>query len=153
MTKPYAVERRIEISAAPERVHPLLADFHAWVQWSPWEGLDPELRRTYSGADSGVGSEYSWDGNRKAGAGTMVITGDAPGRVDVDLAFTRPFPSKSKVELLLEPAASGTTVVWRLVGELRGPARVFALVKSMDSLLGPDLEKGLARLKKVAETP
>jgi Polyketide cyclase / dehydrase and lipid transport len=151
MGKPYVVERRVTTSAPVERVHGLVADFHEWTRWSPWEGLDPDLRRTYSGPDVGVGARYAWEGNRKAGAGTMVVTGDTPQRVDVDLAFTRPFPSTSRVELLLEPAGEGTTVVWRLVGELKGPARVLALVKSMDSLLGPDLEKGLTRLQQVAE--
>jgi hypothetical protein len=37
-------------------------------------------------------------------------------------------------------------------GELSGVMRLFSVVKSMDSLIGPDFEKGLARLKQVAET-
>ena len=40
---------------------------------------------------------------------------------------------------------------WRLHGELSGLTKLFSLVKSMDSLVGPDFEKGLARLKRVAE--
>jgi hypothetical protein len=31
--------------------------------------------------------------------------------------------------------------------------KVMGIVKSMDSLLGPDFEKGLARLKTAAERP
>ena len=37
-------------------------------------------------------------------------------------------------------------------GELSGFMRLFSIVKSMDSLVGPDFEKGLARLKRVAES-
>jgi hypothetical protein len=151
MGKPYAVERRIATSAPVQRVHDLLADFREWPRWSPWEELDPSMQRTYSGPRAGVGSRYAWDGNRTAGAGTMEITGDTPDRVDVDLHITRPFPSSSRVEFLLTPSSGGTEIAWRMVGELSGAARVFSLVKSMDSLVGPDMEKGLARLQRAAE--
>ena len=43
-------------------------------------------------------------------------------------------------------------VDWRMHGELSGAMRLLSLVKSMDSLVGPDVEKGLARLKRVAES-
>ena len=154
MATPYTVERRMTTTATPERLHPLVADFREWQQWSPWEGLDANLRRTYSDPSAGVGAHYAWEGNRKAGAGTMDVTGDTPQRVDVALAFTRPFPSRSSVELHLTPlgdGAAGTEVVWRLVGKLGTVAGLFAKVKSMDSLLGPDLERGLRQLKQVAE--
>lgn len=151
MATPFTVERRTTIAAPPSAVHPLVADFREWQRWSPWEGLDDGLRRTYSEPSGGVGARYAWEGNRKAGAGTMTMTGDVPERVDIDLAFTRPFPSRSTVELHLTPAADGTVVLWRLRGELGTVAGLFARIKSMDSLLGPDLERGLRRLKAVAE--
>lgn len=44
-----------------------------------------------------------------------------------------------------------TVVEWRLHGELSGMTRLFSLVKSMDSLVGPDFEQGLGRLKRLAE--
>ncbi|HSO64774.1 MAG TPA: SRPBCC family protein [Ornithinibacter sp.] len=92
------------------------------------------------------------EGNRKAGKGAMTITADTPQQVDVDLHFDKPFPADSRFELVLTPAGERSTVVeWRLHGELSGMTRLFSLVKSMDSLVGPDFEKGLARLKRLAE--
>ena len=82
----------------------------------------------------------------------MTITGDAPEQVDVALHFEKPFPSRSRIEFALTPAGDATTAVeWRMHGELSGIMRLFSIVKSMDSLVGPDFEKGLARLKRVAE--
>jgi uncharacterized protein YndB with AHSA1/START domain len=87
----YTVERWVAIDAPPERVYEQIADFRNWTTWSPWEGLDPELKRTYAGAESGTGAVYSWSGNRKAGQGRMEIIGARePSRVDIDLLFEKP---------------------------------------------------------------
>ena len=152
MAKPYTVTRSTTIDAPAERVHALVADFHEWPQWSPWEDLDPQMQRTYSGAEAGTGAIYAWEGNKKAGKGDMTITSDDPQQVDVDLHFEKPFPSRSRIELVLTPTGDASTAVeWRMHGELGGIMRLFSIVKSMDSLVGPDFEKGLARLKRVAE--
>ena len=153
MATPYTVTRTTTIAAPAERVHALVNDFHEWSRWSPWEDYDPQMRRTYTGPDSGVGAAYAWEGNRKAGKGDMTITADAPEQVDIALNFVKPFPASNRIVLVLAPAGdTSTDVEWRLHGELSGFTRVFAMVKSMDSLVGPDFERGLARLKRVAES-
>lgn len=70
----YTVERSTTINAPAEKIYAQIADFHNWRSWSPWDDLDPNMKRTYSGADSGVGAGYAWSGNRKAGEGEMKIT-------------------------------------------------------------------------------
>ncbi len=78
------VQRSAMIPAAPERIFPLLDDFHAWERWSPWEELDPNMAHTYSGADHGVGAVHEWKGNKKAGEGRMeIIDADPPHRLDL----------------------------------------------------------------------
>lgn len=152
MAKPYTVTRETIVRAPAEVIHDLLDDFPSWQRWSPWEDLDPQMQRTYAGADSGVGARYAWEGNKKAGKGTMQITGDEPQRVDVALAFEKPFPSTSDVAFVITPQETDEThVEWSMSGELSTPMRLFALVKPMDELVGPDMEKGLARLKEQAE--
>jgi polyketide cyclase/dehydrase/lipid transport protein len=151
MGTPYTVTRSATVDAPPEAVRALLRDFREWPRWSPWEDLDPAMRRTYSGAEAGVGARYAWEGNRKAGRGTMEVTGDEPHEVDVALSFEKPFPSQSRVEFVLTPQAGSTGVEWRMVGELSTMMRLFSVIKSMDSLVGPDMEKGLTRLRAAAE--
>ncbi|MGL5816575.1 MAG: SRPBCC family protein [Phycicoccus sp.] len=152
MGKPYTVTRSTTIDASAERVRALLNDFHEWPAWSPWEDVDPGMRRTYSGAERSVGASYAWEGNRKAGKGGMTITGDAPNQVDIDLRFEKPFAAHNRIEFVLTPAGGSTAVEWRMHGELSPVMRAFSVVKSMDSLVGPDFEKGLSRLRRVAET-
>ena len=153
MATPYTVTRTTTIDASMARVHARVNDFHEWPQWSPWEGLDPQMRRTYSGPDAGVGAAYAWEGNRKAGKGDMTITADSPEQVDVALHFEKPFRQRTRIAFVLTPVGDATTSVeWRMDGELNGIMRLFSVVKSMDSLIGPDFEKGLAELKRVAES-
>lgn len=147
----YEVVRSTTIEAPPARIHALVNDFHEWPAWSPWEDVDPDMQRTHSGPTTGVGAHYAWKGNRKAGEGSMEITGSAPDRIDIDLAFMKPFENKNKVTFELRPAGSGTEVTWRMNGETKGLWAVASKVFPMDRLVGKDFEKGLARMKAVAE--
>lgn len=148
----FLVERSIVTSATPDTVHALIDDFHTWPQWSPWEELDPDMTRTYAGAEHGVGASYAWSGNRKAGAGSMTITESTPGRrVKLDLSFLKPFKAQNVTTFLIEPAESGTTVRWQMTGQQSWIFKVFGFLFSMDKMVGKDFEKGLAKLKTVAE--
>lgn len=148
---PFTITRSLQIGASPDQINPLLIDLRAWQQWSPWEGLDPALVRVYEGPDSGVGARYEWRGNRKAGAGSMVITDAADQVVEIDLEFTRPFKATNKVEFTLNPDAAGTQVTWTLRGENTSVGALFSRLFRVEQQIGADLEKGLSQLKKVAE--
>lgn len=150
MTGYTTVERSAVIPAPPEAVLALISDFREWVRWSPWEGMDPNLSREYSGSPSGVGSAYQWSGNRKAGAGRMEITGVAPASLDIDLQFTRPFKSASKVTFAWSATPDGTQLVWRMRTPRTGLMRVMGRVISPEKMIGGDLAKGLANLAQVA---
>jgi hypothetical protein len=147
----YTVERSITVNAPAPRVHGLVDDFRSWPRWSPWEDLDPALQRTYSGSEKGVGSIYAWSGNRKAGTGSMEITGSTPEGVDITVYFLKPFKATNETRLSFEPAVEGTLVRWVMTGEQTGMMSVFGRFMNMDKLIGPDFEKGLARLKAAAE--
>jgi uncharacterized protein YndB with AHSA1/START domain len=150
----YTVERSSTIDAPPARIFDLVADFHNWRQWSPWEELDPNLRRTYSGAESGTGAVYGWSGNRRAGQGRMEIT-DAtePSRVAIDLVFEKPWKARNETVFTIQPEGSGSRVNWWMTGQKTFMTKVIGIFKSMDQFVGPDFEKGLARLKATAENP
>lgn len=156
MGNTYTVERSAVIDAPPRRVFPEVANFHRWQTWSPWEDVDPDMKRSYSGAGAGTGAVYEWSGNRKAGAGRMQITrADEPSLVHVDLRFTKPFKSENDMRMTFEPegpTGSQTRVTWTLEGPMTLMTRVMGVFTSMDKLVGPDFEKGLQRLKAVAES-
>ena len=152
MADTFTVERSATLPAPPQAVYSLLADFHEWPKWSPWEELDPDMERTHSGAQSGVGATYAWKGNKKAGEGRMEITEAVPGsRIAIDLDFLKPFRSTNKTLFTLVPEGAGTRVTWTMTGNRPLLMRIFGLFFSMDKLVGKDFEKGLANLAKVAK--
>ena len=151
-TSEYEVTREAEIQAPATTVFDLIADFHRWNEWSPWEGVDPQMERTYSGADRGVGAVYEWSGNRKAGQGRMEITAaDTPGRVVIALQFLKPFKSSNTTTFELTESGSSTRVTWRMVGPKTLATRVMGIFSSMDKMIGRDFEKGLAQLSGAAQ--
>lgn len=151
MTDSTTIERSIIIDAPASEITPFVADLHRWTVWSPWEGQDPDLKRVYTGTPGSVGSTYAWNGNRKAGAGTMAVSRVTPTEVDVDLAFTAPFKSTSSVEFRLVESAATTKVVWTMTSPQNFMARVMRIFINMDKLIGADFEKGLGRLKSAVE--
>jgi hypothetical protein len=151
-TSTYTVERSVTVDAAPPLVYEQIADFRAWTRWSPWEGLDPHMSRTYSGAEAGTGAAYAWSGNKKAGSGRMeIVDAVKPSTVRVDLQFEKPFKSRSDTVFTVVPEGAGSRVTWSMTGANTPMIRVMSLLKSMDSLVGPDFEKGLAKLKHTVE--
>jgi hypothetical protein len=148
----FEVVRSAVVTAEPARVHRLINDFHKWVEWSPWEDLDPQLQRSYSGADSGVGARYAWSGNRKAGAGSMEIIGSADREIGVRLDFLKPMKATNMVTFILDPVETGTEVTWRMTGKQTGLMGVIGKFIPMDKFVGRDFEKGLARLQQAATT-
>jgi hypothetical protein len=148
----FEIVRSTHIDADPARVHGLVNDFREWQQWSPWEGLDPAMEREYSGSDRGVGAHYAWSGNRKAGSGSMEITASDPHEIAVRLSFRKPWKATNQVRFVLTPANSGTDLDWEMNGEQKGIAALFGKLFNVEKLVGGDFEKGLSRLKLVAES-
>lgn len=152
MTNYIVVERKLTINASTEQLQSWVIDFHKWVDWSPWEDIDPELKRTYSGPDAGVGASYDWSGNRKAGAGNMTIRSISGTAIDIDLTFTKPFKSQSKTHFDFQPNGTGTTVLWQVLTPKTSMLKIMSIFMKLDKTVGPDLEKGLAKLKSVTES-
>ena len=154
-TKPdtFKVERTASIKAAPEKIFPLINNMHNWASWSPYEKLDPAMKKTFTGPDSGVGAVYAWEGNSKAGAGSMEITdAPAPSKVTMKLDFVKPFVGHNIAEFTLTPDGSeGTTVTWSMSGPSPYMMKVIGIFCNMDKLIGKDFETGLANLRALSE--
>ncbi|WP_278261516.1 SRPBCC family protein [Nocardia sp. AG03] len=148
----FEVIRRTSIAAAPDRIRGYIDNFHQWLLWSPWEDADPQLARTYTGPESGVGARYAWRGNRKAGAGTMEIKADAEREIGIELTFEKPFKATNFVTFTLVPSGANTEVTWTMTGTHSGLMGVLGKVFPIDNMIGKDFDKGLARLKTLAES-
>ena len=149
----YSVTRSVNIAAPPAVLFGQVNEFHNWPAWSPWEKIDPAMKRTYEGPASGVGSAYMWSGNDKAGEGKMIIRASDPNdRIGIQLAFTKPYASTSVIAFAFKPEGAGTNVNWTMTGDNNFALKAISLFYGMDKMVGPDFERGLAQLKTLAET-
>ena len=148
----FTVHRSMTMKAPPDKVFALVNDLHNWGQWSPWEKLDPAMKRTHSGAASGTGAVYAWDGNSDAGAGRMEITESVPSsKIVITLDFTKPWASSNTTLFELTPKGDSTTVSWTMSGPSPYITKLMTTFVSMDKLVGGDFEKGLSAIKVIAE--
>ena len=148
----FIVERSVSINAPPDKIAPLINDFHSWSIWSPWAKLDPTMKTVYSGAPSGVGSIYEWEGNSKAGKGrTEIVQSSPPSMMDMKLDMIKPIEGHNVVVFTLKPTGDSTNVTWAMSGRSPYVAKIFGIFFNMDKVIGSEFETGLANLKALAE--
>jgi uncharacterized protein YndB with AHSA1/START domain len=147
----FRVERSTSIKAAPEKIFPLINDFHQWDTWTPYN-KDPAMKKSFNGPVSGVGAISAWDGNSDVGQGSIQITESVPpARIVMDLNLIKPFKGSNRVEFTLEPKGHATNVTWAMNGTNAYLCKLMGIFISMDNMVGKDFAAGLASLKSVAE--
>lgn len=148
----FRVERSASIKAAPEKIFAAINDLHQWEAWSPWEKVDPALKRTYGGTATGKGATYAWVGNKEVGSGSMeIVESTPPSKVLLKLDFTAPFEAHNMVEFSLVREGDATRVTQAMFGPSPFISKLMGLVLSMDKMVGAKFEEGLANLKAIAE--
>jgi len=147
----FALSRGITINAKAEVVHSLINDFNHWPSWSPWEKLDPDMKRTLSGPASGPGAIYEWQGNSKVGQGRMELLESSPQQIRIKLDFIKPMEGHNITTFKLNESNGVTQVNWSMSGPNSYAAKIMQVFVNMDSLIGKDFESGLANLKARAE--
>jgi uncharacterized protein YndB with AHSA1/START domain len=153
-TKPgtFHIQRSVTIKAAPEKVFPLIDDLHNWRRWAPQDREDPTMKRTFAGADRGVGATSDWSGAGNTGKGRMTITGSIPSRsVTLAVDWERPFSVRNINQFLLEPDGSNTRVTWSMSGPNLFVMKLMSVFTNMDRMMGQHFESGLDNLKTIAE--
>jgi uncharacterized protein YndB with AHSA1/START domain len=148
----FRVERSASIKAPPEKIFPLINDLHGMQTWSAWEKVDPGMKRAHSGASSGRGAVYEWDGNKDIGQGRMEITESSPpSLVTIRMDFIKPFAARNTVEFTLKPDGDSTRVTQAIFGPSPYISKLMGLVFNMDKMIGGKFEESLAALKTVVE--
>ena len=150
----FTVQRSAVMQVPAERIYPLINDFRQWAKWSPWEGRDHAMKRSFSGPESGKGAVYAWEGNKNVGSGRMeILDASQPSKITIKLDFFKPFESHNTAEFTFVPerGASATSVIWVMRGPSPFMSKVMQVFMNFDAMIGRDFEAGLANLKKLTE--
>jgi hypothetical protein len=148
----FSIQRVTTVKAPPEKIFFLINDFHQWVTWSPYESKDPAMKRSYSGAPSGNGAVYAWDGNKNVGSGRMeILDSSATSKIVIKLDFFTPFEGHNTAEFTMLPQGDATNVTWLMHGPSPFMGKIMHVFINMDRMIGKDFEIGLANLKRLTE--
>jgi hypothetical protein len=153
-TKPdtFSVKRTTSIKAPSDKIFAYIDDFRQWSAWSPYDGKDPAMKRTFSGAANGRGAVYEWDGDKSVGTGRMeIVDANSPTKVSIKLDFYKPFEAHNMADFLLEPKGETTILTWDMHGPNLYIGKIMQVFFDMDRMIGTDFEVGLANLKAIAE--
>lgn len=144
------VERSIVINAPAEVVFPQVNNFHNWPNWSYWDNIDPAMKSTYEGPDSGTGAKHLWTSeNKNVGHGNITITESKPNtEILTDLEFEG--MGTSHGGWMFKDSAGKCIVTTFMEMDMGFFGRVPGLM--MDKMLGSDFEKTLEGLKKRCES-
>lgn len=150
LPRTYRIERSIVINAKPDVVFAQIGDLKAWKNWGAWQERDPGMKMTYSEKSTGVGAWSAWE-SKSEGNGKMTITAVEPAKSATYLLEFPDMGMQSNGSMTLQPADGGVKVVWVDAGDLgMNPlSRWFGLF--LDGMIGPDFEKGLAKMKRLVE--
>jgi uncharacterized protein YndB with AHSA1/START domain len=148
----FSVHREVPIKASPDQIFPHINDLKKFNAWNPWNKMDPSVSGTYTGPELGMGSSYSWVGE-KVGVGTMTIVESEPHQlVKMRLDFTKPMVSTDTAEFTLTPSGDETIVAWNMNGKNNIVSKAMNVFMRMDKMLGGTFELGLADLKSIVES-
>ena len=148
----FKVERSATLRAPAPAAYAQVNDFQNWQAWSPWEKVDPALKRSYEGPKAGTGAIYAWQGNKDVGEGRMTITESRLGElVRIKLEFFKPFAAVNDTVFRFQPSGDETTVTWTMSGQNNFVSKAMCLFVNMDRMVGGMFEQGLAQMKTVVE--
>src|SRR6266404_7186923 len=129
----FRVQRVATIKAPAESIFSLVNDFHRWGSWSPWENKDPAMNRSFSGAGSGKGAVYAWDGNKNVGSGRMeILDTSGPSKIVIKLDFFKPFEGHNTAEFTMLPQGDATNVTWLMHGPSPFMGKIMHVFINMD---------------------
>jgi len=152
LPKSYKIEKSTFIKAGPGVIYGLTSNFQQWHLWEPWtEDTDSTAVFEMTGEAAKVGTSWKWEG-KVLGNGEMTTTELVPGQlVAYDLALDKG-KFRSKGRFMIEKEGDSCKVSWIDEGDLgyNPISRYMGLF--MGRMIGPDFEKGLAKLRTVAES-
>jgi len=128
---PAALQAQVETPAVLERLFPK---------------HDPRSASTFEGPARGVGAQWKWKTTDGAEHGLRVSESSLE---QVTLELQASNPASQTVRFL--PEGQGTRVTWTHAVKLSGWQKLIPLFRSVDAVMGPDLEKVLAELAATVE--
>ena len=150
------MERSIVINAQPATVFQQINNFKNFNRWSPWMEKDPNSTTSFEGPEAGVGAKMSWQSKKLGNGSQWIVESEENKHLKTGWQFAD-FGGIYTSDINLEPVEGGTKVTWTYDGDVSGIGMASSIMgkimgQFVDGMLGPDYERGLSKLKSLAES-
>lgn len=146
-------ERSGVIAAPPEKIFPYISNLKNGEKWSPYEKVDPNMKKTFTGNDGEVGSTMEFAGNQDAGAGKIEILKIVPNQsVEMKLTMTSPIHAENLVEYKLTPEGNGTRFTWSMSGDGGFMGKLINVFIDCEKMVAGQFSEGIQNLKTYIES-
>lgn len=145
-------ERNGVIGAPADKIFPYLSDFSKGGEWSPYEKIDPNMKKTITGTPAQVGHAMDFEGNSDAGSGRLEILKVVPNElVEIKLTMIKPLYAENIVTYKLSPEAEGTRFSWSMAGDGGFMTKLITVFIDCEKMIAGQFEVGIANLKALIE--
>lgn len=152
VSKDFSVTKEIVINKPVPEVYSYLKLLKNQDNFSVWNQMDPNMKKTYSGTDGTPGFVSSWESeNDQVGKGAQEIKSlEENKRVEFEIRFEKPMKATNYARFTTTAVGENQTKVsWTFFGKSPYPMNIMNLF--MDKMVSGDFEKGLSNLKTVME--
>ncbi len=145
------VERSIDINANADLLKSKLVDLNYFHNtWSPWTEKDPAMKVTFTGEAGKEGSNMAWESNvKEVGKGSMTYKYTHGDTIAESLFFEG--QGEAQIYHIVTSTGQGSKVSWIMQNKVPFFFKAMMLFMNIDKMVGPDFEKGLAKLKTAIE--
>lgn len=147
-------ERSGIINAPADKIFPYISDLKKGGLWSPYEKIDPSMKKTFSGPDGQAGMVMEFEGNSEAGTGKLELLKVVPNDyVEIKLTLTKPFYGENLIVYTLGRGVEGNTkFTWTMSGDGGFISKLVTLLIDCDKMVGAQFEQGISNLKNLVES-
>jgi hypothetical protein len=148
----FRYEKSGVIQASADKIFPYISNFKMGGLWSPYEKIDPNMKKTFKGPDAQVGSIMEFEGNSDAGSGSLEILKIVPNElVEIKLTMTKPFSAENIIQYQLASEGSGTRFTWSMSGDGGFMGKLISVFINCEKMVTAQFSTGIANLKTVVE--
>lgn len=149
----FSYERSGVINAPAEKIFPYISNLKMGDLWSPYEKIDLNMKKTFTGNDGTVGSTMEFAGNNEVGSGKLEILKIVPNDlVEIKLTMTKPFNAENLIQYKLVPEGTGTKFIWSMSGDGGFMGKLINLFIDCEKMVTAQFSQGIENLKKVVES-
>ncbi|MDY0076533.1 MAG: SRPBCC family protein [Bacteroidales bacterium] len=149
LPKNATTSQSVQINAKAPHVFRLVNKPENWRLWSPFELDNPEMTSFYEGPEQGEGASHRWESENMGNGSMLILKSEAYEFIQSKLDFGN--NGLAIDEWQFKENEAGVEVTWTLnLSELSYPfGKYFGFF--LDGLMNPMQEKGLKKLKEIAE--